>query len=61
MYINTILFTCLHFYIFEHSRDHPEGVLIHFVSQQRSVCVTYYTLLCSLILTYEHVFCWSCS
>ena len=31
-YINTILFTLLHCYVFETSRGHPQGVLIHIVS-----------------------------
>jgi len=33
MYVYTTLFTLLHSYMFQPSRGHPQGVLIHFRSQ----------------------------
>jgi len=39
IYVNTTLFTLLHSYMFQPSRDHPEGVLIHFVSRVNKILV----------------------
>ena len=37
-YANTTLFILKHSYMLQPSRDHPRGVLIHFVSQIISIC-----------------------
>ena len=39
IYVNTTLFTLLHCYMFQPSRGHPQGVLIHFMSRVNKVHV----------------------
>jgi hypothetical protein len=38
-HVNATLFTLLHCYVFETSRGHPQGVLIHFVSMVNKIRV----------------------
>jgi hypothetical protein len=38
MYVNATLFTMLHFYMFQSSRDLTQGALTHFVSKVNRVC-----------------------
>jgi len=38
-YVNTTLFTLLLSYMFQSSRGHPEGLLIHFVSRVNKIHV----------------------
>ena len=50
--VNTTLFTPLHSYIFQPSRGHPQGVLIHFVSRvisQQNTCPNEYILITNLM------------
>lgn len=42
MYINTTLFTLKHSNMFQPSRAHPQGVLIHSVSRMNKIHDTYF-------------------
>jgi hypothetical protein len=37
IYVNTIVFTLKHSYMFQPSRGYPQGVLIHFMSQVNNI------------------------
>jgi len=39
VYVNITLFIVLPSYMFEPPRDLPQGVLIHFVSRAKKICV----------------------
>jgi len=39
LYVNTTSFTLLHFYMFQPSSGHPQGVLIHFMNRVNKICV----------------------
>jgi len=39
MYVNTSLFTLLHFYMLRPPKGHPQGVLMNFVSRVNKMSV----------------------
>jgi len=44
IYVNTCLFTLLHSYMFQPSRDHPQGVLVRFMSRVNKIHVKMYQI-----------------
>ena len=43
IYVNIVLFTLLHYFIFQHSKDDPQGALVHYVRKWQLVLRSIHT------------------